>query len=43
MREKVLILSVIVLATLLLALTWIDAPVLHRLTDPHYIRLPGGD
>ena len=42
-KETRLIVIVVVLVVLLLALTWVDLPVLHRLTDPHYISLPFGD
>ncbi len=39
-KEKSLMLVVALLAVALALLTWIDFPVLHKLTTPHYIHLP---
>ena len=39
-REPRLLLLTILLAAVLLLTTWIDVPLLDRLTDPHYIELP---
>lgn len=38
-REKALVTTVIVLAVILALLTWIDLPILERLTSPHYIEI----
>lgn len=38
-RERALMLTVAVLALALVALTWVDIPVLEQLTSPHYIRI----
>ncbi len=38
-REKSLVVTVILLAVALALLTWIDLPILERLTSPHYIEL----
>ncbi len=39
-KEKSLMLTVALLAVALALLTWIDVPILERLTTPHYIHLP---
>lgn len=39
-RERRLMVVVLLLLVALVILTWVDIPVLQRLTDPHYIRLP---
>ena len=41
-RETALVVTVVVLAVALALLTWIDLPILERLTSPHYIRLGPG-
>jgi 4-hydroxybenzoate polyprenyltransferase len=41
LREGGLVSVVLLLVVALAILTWIDLPFLDRLTDPHYIRLPG--
>ena len=41
-KEKTLMLIVALLTVALALLTWIDVPVLARLTTPHYIELPWG-
>jgi 4-hydroxybenzoate polyprenyltransferase len=38
-RERPLVLTVIVLTLTLVVLTWIDIPILERLTSPHFIRI----
>jgi len=38
-QEKTLVLTVIILAVALALLTWIDLPILERLTSPHYIEI----
>jgi 4-hydroxybenzoate polyprenyltransferase len=38
-RERGLILVGLLLVAMLALLTWIDLPILDRLTDPHYLRL----
>jgi hypothetical protein len=38
-REKALVTTVIALAVILSLLTWIDLPILERLTSPHYIEI----
>ncbi len=38
-REKTLVIVVVLLALTLTLLTWIDIPVLDRLTSPHYIEI----
>ncbi len=38
-REKTLVIVVVLLALSLTLLTWIDIPVLDRLTSPHYIEI----
>ncbi len=39
-KEKSLMVAVVSLAVVLAILTWIDVPVLQRLTTPHYIQMP---
>ncbi len=39
-KEKSLMLTVALLAVALAILTWIDVPILEKLTTPHYIHLP---
>ena len=39
-KEKNLVATVVLLALVLAVLTWIDVPILQRLTTPHYIHLP---
>lgn len=41
-REKTLVVISVVLVVVLALLTWIDIPLLERLSDPHYIELSGG-
>ena len=41
LRETGLVGVVLLLVVALVILTWVDLPFLDRLTDPHYIRLPG--
>ncbi|MEE9561717.1 MAG: UbiA family prenyltransferase [Thermoanaerobaculia bacterium] len=41
-HEKTLVGISILLVIVLALLTWIDIPLLERLSDPHYIVLPGG-
>jgi len=38
-RETPLVVTVILLAVALALLTWIDLPILERLTSPHYIEI----
>ena len=40
--ERSLVLVVLLLVLALALLTWIDLPILDRLSDPHYIRLQSG-
>ena len=39
-REKALVAIVVMLAVSLVVLTWVDIPILDRLTSPHYIAIP---
>lgn len=41
-RERVLVAMVVVLVVVLALLTWIDLPILERLSSPHYIEIGGG-
>lgn len=41
-NEPRLIGVAVLLVAVLVLLTWIDLPILHELTDPHYIELPFG-
>lgn len=41
-RERSLLVLLVLLVLVLGLLTWVDLPLLGRLTDPHYIRLPWG-
>ena len=38
-REPALVVTIVLLAVVLILLTWIDLPILERLTSPHYIEL----
>ena len=38
-REKTLMLVVVLLALAVVVLTWVDIPILERLTSPHYIEV----
>ena len=38
-RERSLVVTVVVLAVALALLTWIDVPILERLTSPHFIEI----
>ena len=38
-REPALVVTIVLLAVVLILLTWIDLPILERLTSPHYIKL----
>lgn len=40
LREKGLVVAAVLVVVSLVALTWIDLPILERLTSPHYIELP---
>ena len=39
-REKGLVLAAALLVASLLVLTWVELPILEKLTSPHYIELP---
>ncbi len=41
-REKALMIMVALLVVVLAVLTWVEVPLLDRLSDPHYIRLGRG-
>ena len=38
-RERALVAVVVLLAAALAVLTWVDLPILERLTSPHYIEI----
>lgn len=42
-RERGVVWAMTVLIAAFLVLTWIDLPLLDRLTEPHYLRLFGGE
>lgn len=39
-KERALVWTVMILALVLVVLTWVDLPILERLSSPHYIEIP---